>query len=164
MEPPRAVHHFLRGLATSCHPEHASARGSGPGTSARLVRDRDTRIVRHRPRVDGENRLVRGAQPANLQNSFSSRHAIDFSNVSSQSFASRIVFMDKIMIIGDYLMHLYLYMGSLYISVVTDIFINDFVKAVDKMVYISILINYDVKYGVCVCTYLSFVVLLFFWS
>lgn len=76
----------------------------------------------------------------------------------------RIVFMDKIMIIGDYLMHLYLYMGSLYIGVVTDIFINDFVKAVDKMVYISILINYDVKYGVCVCTYLSFVVLLFFWS
>lgn len=67
MQTPRAVDDFLRGLATSRHSEDAAGRAAGPGTSAALVRDRDTCIMRHDPRVDRENRLVRGAQPTDLK-------------------------------------------------------------------------------------------------
>lgn len=67
VQAPRAVDDFLRNLASSCHTEGAG-RSTGAGITAGLVGDRDTRIVRHRSRVDRQNRLVGGSQPCDLQN------------------------------------------------------------------------------------------------
>lgn len=70
VQTPRAVDDFLRCLAASRHPAGiAAGHAGGPGASAALVGDRDTRIVRHRSRMDREYRLIRGAQPADLENS-----------------------------------------------------------------------------------------------
>lgn len=70
VQTPRAVDDFLRRLAAaSRHPAViAAGRAGGPGASAALVGNRDTRIVRNRPHMDREYRLVRGAQPADLEN------------------------------------------------------------------------------------------------
>jgi len=70
VQAPRAVDDFLRGLAAPRHSKRAAGGRAGrprPGTSAALVRDGDTRIVRHDPGVNREDRLVRGAQPADLE-------------------------------------------------------------------------------------------------
>lgn len=62
VQAPRAVDDFLRaGLAATGDPEGARGRAAGPGTSAALVRHRDTRIVRHGPRVNRQDRLIRRA-------------------------------------------------------------------------------------------------------
>lgn len=61
MQAPRAVDDLLRRLAAAGDPEGARGRAAGPGTSAALVRHRDTRIMRHGPRVHREDRLVRSA-------------------------------------------------------------------------------------------------------
>jgi len=70
VQAPRAVDDFLRGLAAPRHSKRAAGGRAGrprPGTSAALVRDGDARIVRDDPGVNREDRLVRGAQPADLE-------------------------------------------------------------------------------------------------
>lgn len=59
VQTPRAVDDFLRGLAAPRHSESAAGCSAGPGTSAALVGDRDTRIMRHDPGMDREDCLVR---------------------------------------------------------------------------------------------------------
>lgn len=75
VQTPRAINDFLRGLTASGHPRGTGGCTGGPGACPAFVGDRDTRIMRHDSGVNRENRLIRGAQPANLESRATRRNA-----------------------------------------------------------------------------------------
>lgn len=93
VQTPRAVDDFLRGrLAASGHPRDTGGCTGGPEACPAFVSDRDTRIMRHDSGVNRENRLIRGAQPANLESRATRRNASVIDGISLCSVWDGVLF------------------------------------------------------------------------